>query len=474
MPIIPLPQFEEDLAQHQREQAEAKAAARPQTVVVRYGKMGHIAELSYRGEDRMGCGSKLIIRSRRGTEIADVLTTTCANGGCGNNLTRESIREYINSSGGHDYPFSENGRILRPATADDLLRQQEMDAQVLEVVRDARERAKRFQLRMTVVDAEPILGGELLTIFFVAEDRVDFRNLVSDLAGQHRTRIEMRQVGARDEARLLADYEKCGQHCCCKQFLKVLKPVSMKAAKTQKATLDPTKISGRCGRLMCCLRYEDKSYAELKKLLPHKKTRVGTPEGPGLVLDTQILTQLVLVRLESNGQSLAVPNEDLCDPESCPVPEPPKPAATEYRRRDQDDSADEDAGKSRKRRRGGRRRKRGGGEEGQPREAAAPATTVGGEGDAGPGDQPRKKRKRRRRKRKSGSGEPGGGGGAGPESTGPRAESGGGESAGGGAPSGEGGQPRKKRRRRRRKKRGGGGDSGNSSGGGGGDGQGGD
>src|SRR5204862_7204279 len=118
----------------------------------------------------------------------------------------------------------------------------------------------------------------------------DFRDLVSKLAAEQRSRIDMRQVGARDEARLTADYERCGQHCCCKQFLKVLKPVSMRSAKVQKATLDPLKISGRCGRLMCCLRYEDQTYDELRKRLPKRKTRVGSPEGDGWVVDTQILT----------------------------------------------------------------------------------------------------------------------------------------------------------------------------------------
>src|SRR5690606_33298299 len=122
---------------------------------------------------------------------------------------------------------------------------------------------------------------------------------------------------------LTADYERCGQHCCCKQFLKVLKPVSMRAAKIQKATLDPLKISGRCGRLMCCLRYEEATYDELKKRLPHRRTRVGTPEGPGIVIDGQILTQLVLVELERDGSRIAVPVENLMPPDECPSPDRP-------------------------------------------------------------------------------------------------------------------------------------------------------
>jgi hypothetical protein len=135
-----------------------------------------------------------------------------------------------------------------------------------------------------------------------------------------RTRVEVRPVGARDEARLTADYERCGQHCCCTNFLKVLKPVPMRAAKQQKATLDPLKISGRCGRLMCCLRYEDESYRELAARLPHRKTRVGTSEGAGEVVDTQILTQLVLVKLDFDGRQVAVPLEELIDPADAPDP----------------------------------------------------------------------------------------------------------------------------------------------------------
>jgi uncharacterized membrane protein YgcG len=123
----------------------------------------------------------------------------------------------------------------------------------------------------------------------------------------------------------VADYEKCGQHCCCRQFLKVLKPVSIKSAKVQKATLDPLKISGRCGRLMCCLRYEDETYDELVKRLPKLKKRVGTRQGAGLVIDRQILTQLVLVRLEHNGTEIAVPVEEIIPPEEAPVPGGPGP-----------------------------------------------------------------------------------------------------------------------------------------------------
>ena len=164
---------------------------------------------------------------------------------------------------------------------------------------------------MKFVAVEPVLGGELLTIYYLSEDRVDFRELLKTLAATFHTRIELRQVGARDEARLTADYEKCGQHCCCKNFLKVLKPVSMKSAKLQKATLEPMKISGRCGRLMCCLRYEDETYESLLAKLPKVKSRVTTPDGPGTVMETKTLVQLVLVRVDATGHEAAFAVEDI-------------------------------------------------------------------------------------------------------------------------------------------------------------------
>ena len=113
-----------------------------------------------------------------------------------------------------------------------------------------------------------MFGGERILFYFTAEERIDFRSMVRDLTTEYRTRIEMRQVGARDEARLLADYETCGREVCCKVFLKTLRPITMRMAKLQKATLDPTQVSGRCGRLKCCLRYEHVGYEELDKKLP--------------------------------------------------------------------------------------------------------------------------------------------------------------------------------------------------------------
>ena len=283
----------------------------PKSIVVQYGYQKLIAELAYDGEAKPGCGSKMVIRSSRGIEMGQMLTTTCANAGCGKSISRKQMLEYIENSGGKDYPFSNQGKVLRVASAEDVHEQARMDAKKPDMIRMAKRLIIQLDLPMKLVDIELLLGGERIIFYYTAEQWVDFRELVRSLAGEYQARIEMHQVNAREEARLVADYERCGQQCCCKQFLKVLKPVSMRSAKVQKATLDPTKISGRCGRLMCCLRYEDQTYESLRKKLPHKQSRVQTEEGLGTVIDTQILTQLALVRLDNLPKVSAFPIENI-------------------------------------------------------------------------------------------------------------------------------------------------------------------
>jgi cell fate regulator YaaT (PSP1 superfamily) len=159
-------------------------------------------------------------------------------------------------------------------------------------------------LAMELVDVERILGGERVVVYFLAEGRIDFRQLVRDLAQQFQTRIEMRQIGVRDEAKLLADYGDCGQPICCATFLSKMPPVSMKMAKLQKATLDPTKISGRCGRLKCCLRYEFDTYEELARQLPPPGSVVLTRDGAVTVVAQDILSQQLTVKTEDGRRIL--------------------------------------------------------------------------------------------------------------------------------------------------------------------------
>jgi cell fate regulator YaaT (PSP1 superfamily) len=487
MPIHPLPQFEADveadrkadLAERLRavgvpeEQADRlsdlpeddlrvyKKLAAPKTLVVRYGFMKMVGEFPYRGKAKPGCGSKMVVTTHRGTEIGEMLTSTCPNSGCSKSVSRKEMLEYIENSGGRQYPFRTDGKVLRVATAEDMDEQARVEQSKHAIRTEAKRLAERARLPLKIVDAEPILGDERLTIYYTTEDKVDFRGpSATCCVPLHRRRVDVRQVGARDEARITADYEKCGQYCCCKNFLKVLKPVSMRSAKIQKATLDPLKISGRCGRLMCCLRYEDETYDELRKKLPNRKKRVGTPEGDGIVIDTQILTQLALVRLDS-GEEQAIPVEELTDPEHAKAPEKPEPKAPRLRsdRRPRDDTPAGDASETKPRRKRKRRGERAAEDDAVaiPDAGAAPEATGGDAGGAVESEPtPTKKKRRRRRRRRSGEGAPDGAastpGSAGADGPPP-----------GGAPDAapdtsapSGDAPRKKRRRRRRRKPGGG------------------
>lgn len=196
------------------------------------------------------------------------------------------------------------GQILRQMTADDereLARMREQERQEFAICQ--REVAES-QLDMKLVEVEHIFGGERVVVYYLSENRVDFRELVKRLAAEFQTRIEMRQIGVRDEAKLLADYGDCGKPVCCNTHLSAMPPVSMKMAKLQKATLDPTKISGRCGRLKCCLRYEYDTYEDLQKDLPPIGAQVVTGRGRARVLAQEILAGQLLVELEDHRRVL--------------------------------------------------------------------------------------------------------------------------------------------------------------------------
>jgi cell fate regulator YaaT (PSP1 superfamily) len=439
VPIHPLPQFEEDLAAHLKEKEDRDAYEQlnaPTSIVVRFGYMRMVGEFPYTGKEKPGCGSKLVVRTHRGTEIGEMLTSTCPNSGCSKSVSRKEMLEYIENSGGRQYPFHDRGKVLRVATVDDLNEQQRLEQQRNELRMRAKRMIEQAGLPMQVIEAEPMLGGERIVVYFGAEDRVDFRDLVTDMQREFDRKVELRQIGARDEARITADYERCGQYCCCKNFLKVLKPVSMKSAKVQKATLDPLKISGRCGRLMCCLRYEDETYEQLRKNLPHRKSRVGTPDGDGFVISTQILTQLALIKLD-DGTEAAFPIENLTEPDSKTAPE------RDARPRRSERSGTRDGGSR------ASRTKR------APKGESATQPSEKGTGETGEGAGTKKKRRRRRRKG-SGSGGEGAERNTGtPSEQGERSGPDSPPSDASGSASGED-RPKKKRRRRRRRRPGGG------------------
>lgn len=287
-------------------------------VVARYGVLRSLGLFRHDLEESLRVGTKVVVRSERGLELAEVVASISETPGLGS-ITREQLTEHLRC-GGSEYPFYRNGRLLRLANAQDLIDQRHLASSAREEAQYCRKEIRELKLDMKLVTVEHLLGGERIIFYFSSENRVDFRELVRRLASQFRTRIEMRQVGARDEARLVGDFERCGRPCCCLSFLKDLKPVSMRMAKMQKATLDPSKISGRCGRLMCCLRYEDAGYEELRAKLPRRNSYVQTRAGVvGKVLDVQVLTQLVRLLLPDGSQAV-LGNEEIAEQNVSPPP----------------------------------------------------------------------------------------------------------------------------------------------------------
>ncbi|MEK7995785.1 MAG: regulatory iron-sulfur-containing complex subunit RicT [Planctomycetota bacterium] len=283
---------------------KAKQARSKRYMLVRYGRMDSLGLFEHHEAAIPKQQNEVVVKTGRGLELGYLVGRfTCYRGGQFR-LTEEQIREYFNASE-VEFPLEQAGKFVRFATAADISEERHLRKIAREEMESCRRFVKEMNLPMKIVDAEHVLGGERIIFYFMSEGRVDFRGLVKQIAQEYQTRIEMRQIGSRDEAKLLGDVESCGQQCCCQRFLKHLKPVNMRMAKMQKATLDPAKISGYCGRLKCCLRYEDETYTELKKRLPRKNTPVKTQHGRGKVVDGQILTQLVLVEYE-NGDKAAV------------------------------------------------------------------------------------------------------------------------------------------------------------------------
>ncbi|HIE35872.1 MAG TPA: stage 0 sporulation protein [Candidatus Omnitrophica bacterium] len=188
--------------------------------------------------------------------------------------------------------------ILRKVNEEDLKKIKHNKQAAKEAIRVCVRKVRQYKLDMKLVDAEYSFDKKKIVFYFTAEGRVDFRELVKDLAKVFKRRIEMRQIGVRDEARLFGGVGPCGQTLCCVRFLKRFEPVSMKMAKLQRLPLNAQKISGICGRLMCCLFYEYKIYRELSKGLPKEGQNIETPQGKGKVVSVNVLKRLVYVELE--------------------------------------------------------------------------------------------------------------------------------------------------------------------------------
>ena len=251
----------------------------PKVVGIRFKPVGKVYYFDPRCYPELTIGERVIVETSRGTEMGRVVTGPC------------EVDE-------KDVP----GRlkpIKRRATPADLLSGQRYACKEEEALQRCREKVAEFGLPMKLVGAEYNFDGSRLAFFFTSETRVDFRELVRDLAKMFHTRIELRQVGVRDEARLIGGLGHCGYPLCCSSWLCELNPVSIKMAKQQDLPLSPMEISGLCGRLLCCLAYENDLYAEVKSRLPKVGKQIATPHGLGEVAGVNVLTESVTVELES-------------------------------------------------------------------------------------------------------------------------------------------------------------------------------
>ena len=261
-------------------------APQPTSYLVRHGVMRFLGEFTPGSHVTANRRDTVVLHTERGTEAGEVLCLA----------TPQAIASI---------PEPTRGELLRVATHEDFEKLRQMRACRDGDYATGSRLIAHHRLAMQLVEVERLIGGERIVFYFLSESRVDFRELVKSMAREFHTRIELRQIGVRDEAKLLADYGDCGKPVCCNTHMAVMPPVSMRMAKLQKSTLDPTKISGRCGRLKCCLRFEQDVYEEFQRELPPIGSRVVTSKGQGRVLHHEILARRLLVEFE-DGRRLPI------------------------------------------------------------------------------------------------------------------------------------------------------------------------
>jgi len=264
--------------------------------------------------------------------------------------------------------------ILRKLSQNDVERMNELKRDASQAVRAFGARVRERQLPMKPISAEYNFDGSHLIFNFSAPDRVDFRELAKELSSTFRCRVELRQVGPRDEARLLGGVGRCGRTLCCSSWLPVYPEISMNMAKTQDLPLNPSKVSGVCGRLLCCLSYENDQYKQMRATMPRLGQQVDSPAGPGMVLSMQILKDLVTVRLAADntdhvftGADLGFGRAEPATPASVtvfaePIQESSEGVDDEAPAADAISNGDENRSGTRRRRRRGRGSRRGGGQ----------------------------------------------------------------------------------------------------------------
>ncbi|MGP1442021.1 MAG: PSP1 domain-containing protein [Anaerovoracaceae bacterium] len=222
-------------------------------------------------------GSEVIVETARGLEFGIVTAEPCK-------VNEKSVVKPLK-------------KVMRIADENDLKKHEDNMRRKESVLKTCQEKIDSRKLEMKLIDVEFTFDNSKVIFYFTADGRVDFRDLVKDLAGVFRMRIELRQVGVRDEAKMFGGVGTCGKGLCCHTWLSDFNPVSIKMAKQQGLSLNPTKISGVCGRLMCCLRYENEAYQYLRKGMPDVGEHVKTPDGMAVVVDTNLMREKVSVRM---------------------------------------------------------------------------------------------------------------------------------------------------------------------------------
>ena len=265
------------------------------------------------GDLELQQGDYVIVETARGTECGEV------------------------AKGPHDVPDSSIVKplktVTRMADAVDVRRMQQNRADEKRAFSVCEERIAKHKLDMKLVDVEYTLDRNKILFYFTADGRIDFRDLVKDLAGVFRTRIELRQIGVRDESKMLGGLGICGQPFCCSRFLRDFQPVSIKMAKEQGLSLNPAKISGSCGRLMCCLAYEQPAYEYLNRITPGVGSIVKTPEGVGAVVETNVISGTLRVRMDPPATGFKTFHKDECQylrgGKRAPIAPDPEPEPTD-------------------------------------------------------------------------------------------------------------------------------------------------
>ena len=248
----------------------------PKVVGVKYKENGRIYTFRPLSDEELAVGTKVVVESSRGKELAIIAT----------NSYEEDEDKLV-------LPIMP---VVRVATSKDISKNDELNENKPNVYEKTNALIKKYNLDMKLVDVSFTLDGQKVVIDFVCEDRVDFRDLVKELASQLKLRIELRQIGIRDQAKAVGGLGVCGKECCCSQFLNEFDKVSIKMAKVQGLSLNTAKISGVCGRVMCCLSYENEYYSEVSAKMPKINSKVITKDGEGVVVYNNLLKQLVSVK----------------------------------------------------------------------------------------------------------------------------------------------------------------------------------